>query len=362
MDSLNYASKLYVDSYAEDLFGHGSRGCAYVDLTELEGRNLAKDIDMRNVSCKSNFTLVKVVKFKEQYYYKSYIGCGPKKGATVEPDVFKPSKVERSELCNGEFDKTVLINADPATVTDATNQDVSPIITLSSETGVNRTTDLKYGWSYAEGDHNIIGGEGAWQNLSFNIPTKRSQIKMIQRSETQTFASKTNVESPNVTGDVWLVIKVTFLEDLDGVNWQTVNNEEDNYVYIGPFRLDNSPPEITNVTVASSDPNFQHQKADVSFTAVDHQYTEQNNLKVCIVANRECKESDYKPFRDSDTIKVANDYDGGTYQVYIGVKDEAGNTTELPPVSYQVYRRCSVAIPKENWRDITQCTKKCTLQ
>ena len=52
-DSLVYASKLYVDSYSEDLFDHRESGCAYIDIDSLIERNLAKDIEMDNISCKN---------------------------------------------------------------------------------------------------------------------------------------------------------------------------------------------------------------------------------------------------------------------------------------------------------------------
>ena len=358
LDSLNYASKLYVDSYAEDLFGHSNKGCTYLTYDKLISHNLVKDIDIKDISCNTDYTLVKVVKFKEQYYYKSYMGCGSKKANTnnVNADVFRPNKIETSDICTSEFSKRISIKAIPETNLDIINKKVSPAVKLFSETGVQSGPDIQYGWSYAQGDDTVING---WHNIEFKIPKKKDQLKLIAKGETQIFPAITNVSTPAVTGDLWLVIKVNSLEDLDGDNWQDIRNDSDNYVYIGPYRVDNSAPLISDVEVKSAQTNYNSTNVKVTLKAEDEQYSDKNNLKVCI-SNKPCTASDYKKYRTSDTITVADDHDGGTYKVYISVKDAAGNTTSLAPIDYKVYKKCTDTKTDGNWVDTSACSKKCT--
>ena len=58
LDGMEYSAKLYVDSYAEDLFGHEDAGCKIISYSKLNERNLLKDIQMRNVSCNTDDTFV----------------------------------------------------------------------------------------------------------------------------------------------------------------------------------------------------------------------------------------------------------------------------------------------------------------
>ena len=45
LDSVVSASKLYNDSYSEDLFGHNENWCAYITYEQLVNKNLLKDIE-----------------------------------------------------------------------------------------------------------------------------------------------------------------------------------------------------------------------------------------------------------------------------------------------------------------------------
>ena len=74
--SLSYTTKVYVDSFSEDLFGHDEIACATVSYNQLKSKNLIKDIPISGVSCASNDTYIRVVKFEGQYSYFSKITCG----------------------------------------------------------------------------------------------------------------------------------------------------------------------------------------------------------------------------------------------------------------------------------------------
>ena len=91
MDSVSYSAKLYTDSYSEDLFGDSTTGCQYVDYQTLSNYKMLKDIDMSGISCNSDLTAVKIVKYNDKYYYKPFIGCGAEKnGKAINADIFRP--------------------------------------------------------------------------------------------------------------------------------------------------------------------------------------------------------------------------------------------------------------------------------
>ena len=76
-DSLVQATKLYVDSYGQDLFGYKKTGCALVSYQQLKNKGLIKDFSYNNMSCNSDDTLVRVVKMNKQYGYSYQLYCGP---------------------------------------------------------------------------------------------------------------------------------------------------------------------------------------------------------------------------------------------------------------------------------------------
>ena len=94
---------MYTDSYSEDLYNGDGSGCAFVSYEDLSRYNLLKDIDMSGISCNSEYTAVKIVKFRDKYYYKPFIGCGTEKnGKAINPDIFRPVQFEASSICNAD--------------------------------------------------------------------------------------------------------------------------------------------------------------------------------------------------------------------------------------------------------------------
>ena len=60
LDSVVASTKLYNDSYGEDLFGHKEQGCAYVSYQQLVEKNLLNDIKVKDMSCNSEHTFVRI--------------------------------------------------------------------------------------------------------------------------------------------------------------------------------------------------------------------------------------------------------------------------------------------------------------
>ena len=75
LDTVINASKLYIDTYGEDLFGHAESGCAYVNFEDLLEHKLIKDFSSDGITCNTTSTYVEVKKNGDSYSYKGYLGC-----------------------------------------------------------------------------------------------------------------------------------------------------------------------------------------------------------------------------------------------------------------------------------------------
>ncbi len=75
------ASKLFVDSYDEDLFGYINSGCAKVTYDDLETKKLIEGIQIKDISCKNDNTFVYVMKDRSKnHHYAVNIECRDKNG------------------------------------------------------------------------------------------------------------------------------------------------------------------------------------------------------------------------------------------------------------------------------------------
>lgn len=56
------AGKLYADQSMEDLFGDADDGCVDVSFSEIINKNLIQDIDLKDASCASPSTYVRITR------------------------------------------------------------------------------------------------------------------------------------------------------------------------------------------------------------------------------------------------------------------------------------------------------------
>ncbi len=272
LDSLIYASKLYTDSYSEDLFGRKASGCSYIKFDDLEKYNLVKDIDMGGTTCDTPYTMVKVTRFREKYYYKAYIGCGKDQGSRTKASLFLPKKVGDSDVCNEDFTNLIGFTTKPSN--EKIYKVFKPIIKMRSETGISPENDNKinYGFilptrkgfsttNYTMSDINFINGTNP---LTFNIYNEARQLALIENGDTQWFSLKEGSNIPKTpigqTGNVYMVVHVVDLVDLDDKKWKKIEKQEDNYVILGPYLVDNTPPVFNMAKVSTSAPTTAKQK------------------------------------------------------------------------------------------------------
>lgn len=343
LDSVGYAAKLYTDSYSSDLYGTKRSGCVYVDYTELNRYKLLKDIDIDGISCNSPYTAVKIVRFQNKFYYKPFIGCGvDKNGKANNPDIFRPVKSEVSELCTGDSSAMITIQGVPLADISIDKKEQSPKARLVSETGINKenpTPTIVYGYSY-EKNANVINGD--WQPASFAISKQSYQKRLIAAGEPQYFGSTMSFPTPaGVTGDLYLVMRVEpgTLIDLEGTPWRDIKTEEDNYVFIGPYRVDNESPKLNDSTVISkAGDSYQSRTPKLNLKVTDEHFTPTSDLKMCYSFDNEPKcpnptnatslanSTRYTNYNAKKELReISDEYNGSTHKIYITVADAAGN-------------------------------------
>ena len=341
LDTVDYAAKAYTDSYSMDLFNNSPSGCAFIYYNDLQRYNLIKDINITNMSCNSDYTIVKVIKYQGKYYYNSYIGCGTSNGGKVtNPSVFKPTKAETSTICGVETSARITFVGTPEASEDITYKIFKPQVSIHSETGVKDSPpQIEYAYSYTDDVENL-NVIGSWKTASFKIAPEYKQLQWIKAAKTQKFKSINSFSTPaSTTGDLYLILKVNLLRDLSNEPWRTDLN--DKYFVLGPYRVDNEAPSFNDSRVVSSNNKYNSTKPMFDLKVTDEHYTPESDLKTCYTYDSEdaCPIpssvqdleglSPYKKYkRDQTLTKIADDYDGSTHQVHVNVSDAAGNVAQ----------------------------------
>ena len=110
--SLKTSAKLYSDSYSEDMFGHNKSGVYCVKYSELEKKNLIKDISIDNVTCNKDNTYVRVVKIDDRYAYTPYLECGEKNSTKTTKYPEGSNADFANDFCSGDVTSTILVDVD----------------------------------------------------------------------------------------------------------------------------------------------------------------------------------------------------------------------------------------------------------
>lgn len=325
-DSLTGGAKLYVDSYSEDLFGHMKSGCAYITYKELSEKSLVKEISVDGITCDTDETYIRVVKVNNMYSYTTYMGCGNKnEGSKVDVVKRFPDNIPEMDEENCGLGKpTVSIKGNPETTKVPEKKELSVKVTLQSITGLLKKPGINYGWSKTKNASAVTN----WSQLSFQIPSRKEQEKIIFDENKQLEVTQ-NVTTPSgETGDYYLVISINQLYDLAGMGY-----EDEKYIFLGPYRLDNIAPKFRNSKVVSNADGYNSLAPKLELNASDN-YTPESGLKMCVSFDKDsCVKTatnieKYGSYvKDKVLGKVSNTYDGSTHKVYVTVADRAGNYT-----------------------------------
>ena len=192
MNSLIASAKLYNDTYSEDLFGKNDNGCARVTFQTLKEAKLLKDISINNITCNSEYTKVRIIKYQGKYYYSAVLGCGGKKdgeNSQLDNNQLSYKSKETDLLCSDKDDDGV---EDPDYSENQTSSLLSVSIRgnvgstfnskrktakvhINSPFGINQEVSLYYAWSLSSNYSSI--GSGDWKKVNIKIPTVKAQEK-----------------------------------------------------------------------------------------------------------------------------------------------------------------------------------------
>ncbi len=355
-DSLTASAKLYVDAYGEDLFGRESSGCAYIKYSDLKNKMLTKDIQLNDVSCNSENTFVKVVKIKNQYGYSTYLGCGDKVGDKVEkvtityPEQNKVYSIDSDECKFEESNISISASPNNSLVYNSTKKTTK--IVINSPTGIHTNRNISYAWSNSN-DYNSVT---TWNKLNINIPSNAVQKEKVLKAENVVAESMQLTTPEGGNGSYYLFVKIDGLQDLVGKSWVNKENIGRNYVVFGPYNIDNSVPNISNVNIASTTGGYNNLNVKVNVSATDS-YTPTDSLRYCVsLSSGSC--NSYRSSTSTYSLNVGGKYDGGTRTVYVSVKDLAGNVSKRA-FRYSVYKECTSTKSDDKWANSGSCSTNC---
>jgi type IV pilus assembly protein PilA len=359
------SAKLYVKDYSEDLFGHNESGCAYVSYSDLNKKGLIKDINVSGYTCNSEHTFIKVIKVGDQFNYSSYLYCSKGNAKVILPT--SETAYEQEESCTIETNTSFGISASPSKDNSISNKTTSTSIRISSYAGINRDTppQVGYAWTTSSELNDSIGTLN-YTDLTFTIPTKEEQDNTRLGGNAVTVKSSKIFTPSGQTGEYYLVVKINSIVNYNGESYSPKSEDTDVYTIdgkyykiFGPYKIDNTPPEILDTTVlSSSNDNYNNNKPNLKLYVKDNS-TETKDIGVCLsYTNSKCKTfSTYNEIINVTELigDIPNfTYNGSTYYVYVTIKDKAGNTA-TKKLSYKSYKSCDEVINNGDWYDYTSC-------
>ena len=336
-DSLVYASKLYVDSYAEDLFDNRDSGCAYIDIESLIERKLISDIEIDDISCEDGQTYIQVIKAGDKYTFSPYLKCGPKKenGKIGDNGFSYPEgeHIKNESTCG--FDSEFNMSITPSkgqTEESAKKEEIK--LTIHSYTGINPNADISYAFAYSEDPQAVYTD---WQKVGVRVESVTKQRNKIAKGETIVAETNSIYTPDNADGNLYLIVRINNLVDLYGESWTNVG---DKYKIYGPYRVDNSSPSVDNLEIYKDNGKWRYASSYSDATNFEGYYF------VCPKAtgNSSCTSKSEFIFngRQYDEISSYIKFSSNTYDKWgefcIKVMDYAGNISNKKCNSKTIYK------------------------
>lgn len=358
-------AKLYVDSYEEDLFGYNTSGCAYIPFEKLKEKELAKDIGIDNVSCNTDNTFVKVIKFQGKYIYNAFLGCGTESenGIVNEVSIIYPISdvpydIDQNICKGGDSNSNISINASPS-IGELYRNNYNVRVTVQSTVGVNKNAKIYYSWSHSNDPASIT------ELTEFNFEFPDNQNNVIESGDIITSTSEILEMPENADGKYYLIIKAENLYDLGGTSWSSPDGNR-NYIIFGPYYIDNQPPSFSGTTISSSREDYNTINPILNLNINDN-HTEKNNIKICVsVDSPGCGINDFYNNTSRVTVPQINKYTGKKHEIYITAIDDANNTSETKityqlPKGYTIYYDSSGGTECESKIVLAEAEKKTRL-
>ena len=228
--SIAVSAKLYNDSYTDDLFGNAPYGCQKVKLSELINKKLAKDIQLKDVTCNvyNNNSLAIIKKFNNEYSYDTFAYCENSAGVVQYSDMEKI--VQDCELSDG----MPTITATSHNETSDNSKKKSVVIHLNDDYGFTANQKIAYLWSRELNINNIDADDFKDEYEYNNSYIKTTGEKVVLNSKSITMSGSS-------TGTYALYVKPIKVQNI-------VNNSLTNIQKIGEYRFDHQPPDCPVIT------------------------------------------------------------------------------------------------------------------
>ncbi len=210
-DRLMDAGKLYVDAYADDLFGTVGDGCADISYLELSSKSLIKKYETDGISCDNENTFVQVNRKSGKYSYEVSLLCT--KGDKKVYDKVIP-KCDQESLSDVP---TIAVSYKNIGGTDNWSSSKEVTIKVTAKNGLNQGASISYGWSK---DRNV-----------FPTSMKTYNFRNNQGETSLTYKFTEN----DVSGQNYLFIDGDYVIDVGGLFAEDVWTEE-------KLKFDKIPP------------------------------------------------------------------------------------------------------------------------
>jgi len=301
--SIVASAKLYNDSYKEDLFGNLDNGCQKVTLTEMINKKVAKDIELKDVTCnkKDKDSYVLVWKYNNEYSYDSVVNCENSKGVSQYSD--KEAQAESCINASGKPYITVNTNSNQSNTT----KKKSVVITLNDDFGFVANQEIEYAWSTINNDNGA--GVTGYKSYKYN----NSYIK--RKNNTVKISSKSITIPDSKTGTYYLYVKPIRVQNIIGESITNIHK-------YGPYRFDHQAPSCPKITALKADgktvakntasqiSKFTIEYSDDDLQNYEFKISYDNGVSYSKVETYSKEKKDYAPTKDG-TIKImtrAKDY------------------------------------------------------
>ena len=255
-ETIKSSAKLYTDAYNQDMFGNNTSGCYDIEYSAMEEKNLIKDINIHNATCKGGAqkkTFVRVYKSGDTYRYKVSILCTDKNNVStvLYSNLIEGDIAGDIEFCDGktpDFAGPNMIittsNADGWLSKDTSGFKVG--VRISDPYTLNANIRIKYAWTT---DPAVIG---TWTNYDFSNDVGVESVSV----------DLTSTAPKTANSDYYLVVKPDDVRDKNG-NHRTEGVQK-------VFQFDNTPPtcqiKVTSGTKGLSDWYISKPKVEMTYS------------------------------------------------------------------------------------------------
>ncbi len=237
-NSIERASKLFMDSNSKDIFGYQDSGCYRVKYSELKNANLIKAFAEQDIVCSNDEeTYVDVKKVLNEFEYISSLVCRNKNGNIVYP--YPDYDANEMEPCTNEPDndspKIIITSDDKNQWINTSENELEVKIKIYDTMGLGKNLSIKY----------------KWVNIKTNAPSKWYMKDFKNKGgikETTINYTIPQANLPTDSGTYRLEVYPNKTSNRRGiVDYR--GNEYNGYETLSSFMIDNTAPTVPTSTI-----------------------------------------------------------------------------------------------------------------